>query len=62
MFLPFCHHHIPSLLDPCALQLLATFAVERELQERRQRERIEKSIDNYHERETGKTAPLKRSW
>jgi len=40
MFLPY---HLTSFLDPNTLQLIAAFAVERELQDWRQREELEKS-------------------
>ncbi len=40
MFLPY---HLTSFLNPSALQLIAAFAVERELEDRWQREQLEKS-------------------
>jgi hypothetical protein len=40
MFLPY---HLASFLNPSALQLIAAFAVERELEDRWRREQLEKS-------------------
>ena len=44
MFLPHCHH-IGLFPDQFSMQLFSAFAVERELEDRREQEQLEKSGD-----------------
>ena len=56
-------HHLASFFDLCApndsMQLLSAYAVERELQESRRKEQLEKSGDNISEHSSVKPLPYR---